>query len=128
MKKSAYRNIDEQLVLKVFDNQLDLLIDANSKFLYNSKSQRILVDLDVDFSYFRLRARGGYIDVDFKKTLGGIAKRRSVARFLLGLTGTLTADHINRNTLDNRRSNLRAISKIDNLKNKGKYYKILTTT
>jgi hypothetical protein len=60
----------------------------------------------------------GYVVVSRKKTLS-VGRQRTVvlAREILGLTGDALADHASRNTLDNRRPNIRPCTKSQNAQN-----------
>lgn len=80
-----------------------------------------LIDLE-DFekvSRYRWHKTTGYMKNTHKNCM--------MHRYILGLVGNKEArykievDHINRNRLDNRKCNLRIISKQDNMKNKSTY-------
>jgi hypothetical protein len=65
-------------------------------------------------------AWGGKEHPKFIAITGGNKNRKVLHRFILGLVHSdeLTADHINGNTLDNRRCNLRACTADQNKKNR----------
>lgn len=48
-------------------------------------------------------------------------KRRLIHRLITSCPEGFEVDHINRNTLDNRRENLRIVTKSENLKNRASY-------
>jgi hypothetical protein len=50
--------------------------------------------------------------------VGGTVKKLSMHRVVLGEIGSLHVDHINRNTVDNRRENLRPATRFQNLSNR----------
>jgi hypothetical protein len=59
------------------------------------------------------------------KTSIGVRKRKTthIHRLLMGVSEYLVIDHINGDTLDNRKSNLRVVTKGQNNQNKTKTYK-----
>lgn len=120
MKRDKYRKIDPAIVYKNLNDELDRLKDENSVFIYNPKGQRLLVDKDWEkHPYFRVRIRGSYAETEFMICTYRRKGWKSVGRHILKLTDpSVTTDHINTNTLDNRRCNLRPLSRVDNLRNK----------
>jgi len=120
MKRDQYRKIDPDIVYKILNDELDQLKDENSVFIYNPKGQRLLIDKDIQQHFgFRVRIRGAYAETEFRFYSNRRKVWKSVGRHILQLTDpNITTDHINTNTLDNRRCNLRPLSKSDNSRNK----------
>lgn len=123
MTKREYRKYRETLftpeqaeeIYNKYSNELDLLIDDKSRFIYFKKGKRrILVDKDEqDIKNIRYKFRRGYIYI--------LIGNRPFARVILGITNKSNlADHINRNVLDNRRCNLREVSTGKNRLNSGR--------
>lgn len=52
---------------------------------------------------------------------GGVKKSKAMHRYLLDAPNGLEVDHINGNTLDNRKANLRLCTRSENAKNKAVY-------
>lgn len=108
-------------ILNVKNKELENLKDINSKFIYSSNGNRILVDNETFLPRIYIKARKRYIEVTIKK--GKV--QQSLGRFLLNLNDKdLKVDHINRNPLDNRMSNIRVATQSNNLSNKKKTSKI----
>lgn len=65
---------------------------------------------------------GSYYALCKQKNEAGVSRPVSMHRLLLGLKegNPLQGDHINHDTLDNRRENLRAATRSENQQNKGK--------
>lgn len=111
-------------IYKQFSEQLEALADSESKYHYFNKGKRfLLVDKDANIEHpVKLHYKKLYLEVSVRKNVQGRAVEQSIGRYLLGLTDkSLIVDHINGNTLDNRKSNLRAVSVRVNTLNKHKY-------
>jgi hypothetical protein len=78
-----------------------VLIDLEDSVLFESRTWRIN-----DYGY-----------VYSSKTRIGHKKQIFLHRFILGYSGELLVDHINRNKLDNRKSNLRLVTATQNVAN-----------
>jgi len=82
----------------------------------NEKYPGLILDAE-DMHYIQdakiyLDSRGGYYTIDV------CGKREYLHRYLIGAKKGETVDHINRNRTDNRKSNLRIVSKSLNAYNK----------
>ncbi len=99
----------------------------------------ILID-DVDKHWLlhsKMISHSGYVII--RRTIDGKRKNQRLHRLIMNLTDrNLEVDHINGNKLDNRRSNLRIVTRFQNAKNvgphkdkkgpyKGVYYKSKNT-
>ncbi len=95
--------------------ELELLVDDNSKILTNSRGWRFLVDNDFEERYVSIRERNKYVECRVVNNNKG----SSLGRFILNITDPLLeCDHENRNSLDNRKVNLRVVPKRVNLHNR----------
>ena len=85
-----------------------------------------LVD-DEDFEYlnqwkwFPNNLKHGFYAVRMNPTLDNKKNTISMHRFIMNVPLNMTVDHINRNTLDNRKINLRICTMAENLRNKNIY-------
>lgn len=86
------------------------------KYIKLTNENKVLID-DIDFDFinqykWRLGSRGYAIRSNGKKVI-------MMHRLINGTSKGLETDHINRNKLDNRRSNLRSVTSSQNHMNKG---------
>lgn len=84
--------------------------------IHKSKGD-ILID-DEDAGLLRgwsVEIRKGYVRL--RKEVNGKRVRRNLARVILGDPVCFAVDHANRNTLDNRKCNLRACTRSQNARN-----------
>lgn len=106
----------------LMDGQLDGLLDENSKILCFKSGRRILVDSDFDLKCIEFKLKDGYVGVLHCPTINGKKYRKILSRSIMGLVkGDGILDHINRNTLDNRKCNLRLTTTRINALNRSNY-------
>lgn len=83
-------------------------------------NQRTTVVDDKDYARFANRYwqdMGGYVGIITYKR-GGKRNNLKLHRLILNASGAQEVDHINGNTYDNRRANLRLVSRLQNGKNR----------
>lgn len=91
------------------------------KYIELTKQEKALVD-DEDYnwlSYFKWHYANGYAQSNLLKN------RLSMHSLIMNTPKGMDTDHINHNTLDNRRENLRICTRSENLLNAKKYYRPL---
>jgi hypothetical protein len=104
LNKPIVRNKDNQCIIELFNNQKE-------------KVGETIVDEDIyyklqEFSWwYKTKIKGGYV-------LGNVNKKNILLhRFILNYYGKDVVDHINSNPLDNRKCNLRVVTKKQNAMN-----------
>lgn len=117
-------NQEAEKLYKKLSDELELLKDNNSEFIYFSKGQRrILVDKSERKLYKpAIRVKNKYVELTVKSMKDGKKKHYSFGRYILFITDSpLNVDHINRNPLDNRRCNLRIKTQSINMLNRMRF-------
>lgn len=98
---------------KIHDNHVSVFVDDS--------------ELLVDFDIFEKYKKTFYIKKDTKKDYVSVSvflngKKSKLSRLILSVTDKkIEVDHVNGNTLDNRRSNLRVVTHQENMMNKANY-------
>lgn len=98
---------------KIFSNRVQ--VQAGEGFFIIDKED---MDKVLEHTWHIQKGRGKPIAVRSTKYLNGKFSVLNLHRFLLGDPEGLMVDHINRNPLDNRRKNLRAVTHSQNSINK----------
>jgi hypothetical protein len=84
------------------------------------RGQKILVD-DEDYelvSQYVWHFSSRYVKTNLKKTADGKHHTLVIHKLILDVPPGMEVDHINRNTLDNRRANLRICTRAENCRNR----------
>lgn len=101
------------------------IFDDHAEIIINSKTHgkhKALIDIgDID----KAKVHTWLVRKSDKVFYVTSSKKKHLHRIIMDYDGKLTIDHINRNPLDNRKSNLRICTMAENLKNRGeiKLYK-----
>jgi len=97
------------------------------KYIELTQGYRTIVDDDVyeAIKHIKWHYAEGYARRNVRE--GGKQRVQRMHRFIMGTPGHLQTDHINGDTLDNRKSNLRNCLKADNAKNARKRKKSLSS-
>jgi hypothetical protein len=113
---TIYRSKGDKNEIIKYDDYAELILDDREK-------TRVIVDLDmVDIlSKYKWWHNGKSRGVDYiRAEIDG--KRIMLHRFIMNVTDdNLEVDHENRNTLDNRKENLRIVTRSKNQQNKSKF-------
>lgn len=110
------RTTQDKNKIILYDDYAELIVKNSN----NTKEYKVKIDLDdvlrVSQEKWRYERRkndhGGYIVTGRTAT-----KRIGLHRFVMNYDGPLQVDHINRNTLDNRKQNLRIVTQVINSQN-----------
>ena len=97
--------------------------NSSSKRSQYTDERRLLLILDPEDEHYRNQVVFNSVERPYLPPFPRGTKMRNLARILINAPGGLDVDHINRNILDNRKENLRAVSRRLNLTNTGEYHK-----
>lgn len=116
----CYRKIAAQK----FRKQNEYIVVGTTAYVSmpNSK-QKMLCDVDDwdKLKNFRWHLSHGYATTNMPRSSGSTQKTKRFHSFLLNTDHGLMCDHINRNKLDNRKSNLRVVTATENVLNRDIY-------
>ena len=98
------------------------------EYIINSKKYGNIKVLLDDEDYDKVKATGYSLAVSYDKTIRGFyvqftkkpknSDTRRLSRFITNCPKDLVVDHINRNTLDNRKCNLKVCTQFENMQNR----------
>lgn len=114
--KALYQNKQNNIIIKenyaiLKIKNIEILIDIKNIERINKYKWYLKYDDTVKNYYIYTWERNNYFN----------RKSISLHRFIMNTAKNMECDHINRNTLDNREINLRNVTQIENLQNKGFY-------